>query len=384
MHSLRRAQTLAVEGLLYRRYWSPSHIEVSSLKMVNTNIDKKKQVLIICVEEHVTVGVMLYENGNVFRPYGKLRVAPINTRNAAQSIKETIRALCLLEGERQIRLSEEFDEVAISHAGVMTDRDLGIIKIARIGWDAATPLSISSIVEAVPGSWDGPVVHLNDATAHAYAEYEIRKKQSDRLFEPGEVFACLRIGEGVNVGVIVAGRALHGAINPEIGHLKGPPLPKALSPEGSCPVHVNCTEGLISFRTLSEWYDIESYAELWRMKEIEASEGGLRRPSALDHVGFHVGFLCSVIVLAISPNMVVITGGDSANNQDRLDCAVPPDLLENVRVWFANFVMDYPIYADMVKSGEFIRPATCGQTGNAYGVFLHSIGRRSAQRLRRP
>ena len=65
-------------------------------------------------------------------------------------------------------------------------------------------------------------------------------KQSDPL-------VYITIGTGIGGGVRVGGKLLHGALHPEIGHLMIPQIMSdAPNPDGICPFHGSCLEGLIS------------------------------------------------------------------------------------------------------------------------------------------
>lgn len=57
----------------------------------------------------------------------------------------------------------------------------------------------------------------------------------------------ITVGTGIGGGVLIKGQPLHGALHPEIGHLFIPAIQSdAPNPDGICPFHGDCLEGLIS------------------------------------------------------------------------------------------------------------------------------------------
>ena len=57
-------------------------------------------------------------------------------------------------------------------------------------------------------------------------------------------FIYLTIGTGIGGGGLVNGRLMHGLIHPEMGHILLPPHPDDPQPEGFCPYHGHCLEGM--------------------------------------------------------------------------------------------------------------------------------------------
>ena len=61
-----------------------------------------------------------------------------------------------------------------------------------------------------------------------------------------DTFIYLTIGTGVGGGGLANGELMHGLIHPEMGHIYLPPHPDDPHPEGFCPFHGNCLEGMIN------------------------------------------------------------------------------------------------------------------------------------------
>jgi fructokinase len=61
-----------------------------------------------------------------------------------------------------------------------------------------------------------------------------------------ENFVYLTIGTGIGGGAMINGQLAHGLIHPEMGHMLLPPHPDDPHPEGFCPFHGHCLEGMAS------------------------------------------------------------------------------------------------------------------------------------------
>lgn len=107
--------------------------------------------------------------------------------------------------------------------------------------------------------------------------------------------AYLTLGTGVGGGFVLDGKALHGALHPEIGHLRlrrasGDPF------EGICPFHKDCIEGLISGPALQARFgavaaEIPDDDPTWVFVQHDLVE------------------LIGAIALMVSPQAVLIGGG---------------------------------------------------------------------------
>lgn len=103
------------------------------------------------------------------------------------------------------------------------------------GWKYTDMIGALSEVFHVPVAID------TDVNVAALAEYTWGNgRQCDPL-------VYITVGTGVGGGVLVNGEPLHGAMHPEIGHLFIPQIMSdAPEPDGICPFHGFCLEGLIS------------------------------------------------------------------------------------------------------------------------------------------
>lgn len=110
-----------------------------------------------------------------------------------------------------------------------------------------------------------------------------------------DVATYITVGTGIGGGATVAGRPLHGARHPEMGHFTPARHPRDGFP-GICPFHGACLEGLASGPA------------------IQARWGALLSELPFDHEGHElIAFYVAQLVVAqqamLSPNRIVIGGG---------------------------------------------------------------------------
>lgn len=107
----------------------------------------------------------------------------------------------------------------------------------------------------------------------------------------------ITVGTGVGGGAFVGGRALHGLVHPEMGHVRVPRAPNDDFP-GACPFHGDCLEGMVSGPALR--------ARTGRPgKELEDDDPAWR---------FVVHYLSHAIlnfIYTLSPERIVLGGGVS-------------------------------------------------------------------------
>lgn len=127
-----------------------------------------------------------------------------------------------------------------------------------------------------------------DVNAAALAEYT----QGSAL---GCESACyVTIGTGVGGGLVIGGKPVHGAMHPEIGHLRLRRVPGDGFP-GCCPFHGDCVEGLVSGPALARRFGMPA-------KDIPDED-----PRWSD-VASDIGELVAGILLTTAANRIVLGG----------------------------------------------------------------------------
>lgn len=156
--------------------------------------------------------------------------------------------------------------------------------------------------------------------------------------------AYLTVGTGIGGGLVVDGRPLHGAMHPEIGHvrLKRHPQDDYL---GHCSFHPDCAEGLASGPAILARFGHS-------LEEVEP-----------DHpfravLADYLGQLCATLVLVASPECIVIGGGVMTGGG--LHAAID----EAMRRWLGGYLE--PGSADVTP---FIVPPALGDDAGLAGGF---------------
>lgn len=120
--------------------------------------------------------------------------------------------------------------------------------------------------------------------------------------------ACyITVGTGVGVGVAVNGKAVHGLMHPEGGHISVPKAPADVEAgfDGVCPFHGGCVEGMVGNRSIAE----RTSRDRRHLEEIPESD------PVWDTVAHYLAHLCVNLTLLVSPQVIVIGGGISKQRQ---------------------------------------------------------------------
>ena len=158
-----------------------------------------------------------------------------------------------------------------------------ILATTKPGWTGA------DVLGALRADFAGPIGLDTDVNAAAVAECELGAARGCA----GAVY--LTIGTGVGGGVVVDGRPVHGALHPEIGHLR---LRRARGDDfpGTCDFHDDCLEGLVSGPALRRRFGCDPATlppddPRWEPARADLAE------------------LLTLLVLTLSPERIVIGGG---------------------------------------------------------------------------
>ena len=104
------------------------------------------------------------------------------------------------------------------------------------------------------------------------------------------------VGTGIGAGIFAGGKTVHGLMHPEVGHMLLKPNPLDPLPQGICPYHESCLEGLASGPAMEKRWgtkaqDLPTDHEAW---ELEAA---------------YLAQMCMNAVCAFSPEKIILGGG---------------------------------------------------------------------------
>jgi fructokinase len=255
----------------------------------------------------------------------------------------------------QTTLAQVFDFFAAAEARYGTVKAFGIgafgpLELRRnspcYGFITNTPKpgwANTDLVGMVQRALGRPVGFDTDVNAAALAEWKWGAGQQL------ESLAYVTVGTGIGAGVLHHGRAVHGLMHPEIGHIHVLRYPGDTDFAGICPFHGDCLEGLAcgpaivarTGRSLSQAGDNDA---MW---DIEAD---------------YLGQLCAHLVLMHSPQRIFIGGG--VMQQDRLFTAVGA----RMRHWLRGYVPRHEL-----QESSYIAPPGLGGAAGIKGALALAI-----------
>ena len=135
-----------------------------------------------------------------------------------------------------------------------------------------------------------PAAIDTDVNAAALAEWQLGAARG--------LNSCMyvTVGTGIGAGLVIEGKLVHGMMHPELGHMLLRPLPDDPAPDGFCPYHRGCVEGLASGPALEKRWGRKAQTlpeehEAWRLETAYLAQ------------------LCMNAVCAYSPEKIILGGG---------------------------------------------------------------------------
>ena len=211
-----------------------------------------------------------------------------------------------------------------------------ILTTPKAGWTGA---DIVGTIQA--GLGELPIAFDTDVNAAALAEARWGAARGV------EHVLYLTVGTGIGGGMVTGGRALHGMLHPEMGHIHVPPDSDSDTFAGSCPFHGRCFEGMASGTAMHARWGVP--------------------PTTLppDHEAWQVQARClgaglTTLICTLSPERIVLGGG--VMEQDHLFPLVRRAVRDRL-----NGYLDTPELADL---DSYIVPPALGNRAGIAGALL--------------
>jgi len=213
------------------------------------------------------------------------------------------------------------------------------------GWITSTPKPGWGNTPLLPRMQEAlgvPAEIDTDVNAAALAEWQLGAARG--------LNSCMyvTIGTGVGAGLVIEGKMVHGLIHPELGHMLLRQEANDPSPEGVCPYHRGCIEGLCSGPAMEKrWgrkaFDLPKDHEAW---ELEAA---------------YLAQMCMNAICAFSPEKIILGGGVMQQKH----------LFPRIRKKTAALLNGY-VQAEPVLNGmeNFITEPGLGTRSGALGALL--------------
>lgn len=135
-----------------------------------------------------------------------------------------------------------------------------------------------------------PVAIDTDVNAAALAESQLGAGRG--------LSSCLyvTVGTGIGGGLIVHGKPVHGLVHPELGHQLLTPHPEDPAPDGFCPYHKHCLEGLAAGPAIEKRWgkpgsELPANHPAW---ELETE---------------YLAQMCHNAIMSFSPERIILGGG---------------------------------------------------------------------------
>lgn len=192
------------------------------------------------------------------------------------------------------QMTEWFAARRIKSLGIGTFGPVDLNPVSETyGWITSTPKLAWQNCPLMPLMKEKlgvPVGIDTDVNAAALAEYRLGAAKGKH--------SCLyvTVGTGIGGGLIIEDKLVHGMMHPEVGHMLLRPTADDPAPDGFCPYHKGCGEGMASGPAIEK---------RWGCKATELPE---------DHIAWtveadYLAQLCVNAVCTLSPEIIVLGGG---------------------------------------------------------------------------
>ena len=161
------------------------------------------------------------------------------------------------------------------------------------GWITKTPKPGWSDKPLLPPMQEAlgvPALIDTDVNAAALAEWKLGAARG--------LNSCLyvTVGTGIGAGLVIEGKLVHGLVHPEFGHMLLRQEKEDPTPDGFCPYHKGCLEGLASGPAIEKrWgrkaYDLPEDHEAWNLEAAYLAQ------------------MCMDAVCGFSPEKIILGGG---------------------------------------------------------------------------
>jgi fructokinase len=198
------------------------------------------------------------------------------------------------------------------------------------------------LVKALEDGLHVPVALDTDVNGAALAESTLGAARG--------LSSCLyvTVGTGIGGGLVVEGNLVHGLLHPELGHMLLKPLKEDPAPEGFCPYHESCLEGLACGPAMEKRWgkparDLQPDHPAWLM---EAN---------------YLAQMCVNAIVSFSPEKIILGGGVMQQNH-----LFPLIRRETLRL-LGGYVQHPAILSGME---DYIVPPGLGVESGIQGAFL--------------
>ncbi len=158
------------------------------------------------------------------------------------------------------------------------------------------------------------------------------------------------VGSGIGGGLLIGGVPVHGLVHPELGHMIITPLAQDALPDGVCPFHKHCLEGLASSAAMEKRWGLPP------------------RLMTQDHPAWaleaaYLSQMCANATLMLSPEIIVLGGAVMQHN---------PMLYSIIRERTLRLLGGYVASDRMTEEGmdKYIVPPQLGINAGVTGALL--------------